>query len=557
MGSLATYRRVFANPALARLFVGEFVSSIGDWLYLVALLVVVYRSGASPLVLGVVGAARIVPYILLSVPAGIAADRYDRRMILIVTDVARGVIMLALTALTLLGGDILLIVALSLLAACFSAFFSPAIGSLIPTLVTDERELGPANAAWSSLDNLAFIIGPAVGAILISLGSIPLAFFLNAISFMVVAAVLWRLPRDASRSRVKAEEETAAEPAPKFREAVRPAIRPLSGLGLINLVDGFVSGGLAVLTVVIAIEVLGAGDAGTGWLNAAIGLGGLIGALVAGPMTLRRRLDVPLAVGGVTLGVGVILVGQSAVLLAAIAAMAVATAGMLVLEVVATTIFQREVPDAIRGRTIGAMDTVTVSAYALGAFLAPVLAAIVGPVIVLLGFGIAMVAATLIGTLVVGRSAAPPLDPGADRFVRLPLFDGLSPASLEQAARHLDRVRVMPGEVVIRQGDPADRFFHILDGSFQVTQAKDPGGVPRFLRTMGPDEVFGEIGLLRSVPRTATVTAAGEGALLALDGQRFLELVGAGPGLTSRLLDMHRGAAARVEAIAEDGGTDG
>lgn len=557
MGSLATYRRVFANPALARLFVGEFVSSIGDWLYLVALLVVVYRSGASPLVLGIVGAARIVPYILLSVPAGIAADRYDRRMILIVTDVARGVIMLALTALTLLGGDILLIVALSLLAACFSAFFSPAIGSLIPTLVTDERELGPANAAWSSLDNLAFIIGPAVGAILISLGSIPLAFFLNAISFMVVAAVLWRLPRDASRSRVKAEEEAAAEPAPNFREAVRPAIRPLSGLGLINLVDGFVSGGLAVLTVVIAIEVLGAGDAGTGWLNAAIGLGGLIGALVAGPMTLRRRLDVPLAVGGVTLGVGVILVGQSAVLLAAIAAMAVATAGMLVLEVVATTIFQREVPDAIRGRTIGAMDTVTVSAYALGAFLAPVLAAIVGPVVVLLGFGIAMVAATLVGTLVVGRSAAPPLDPGADRFVRLPLFDGLSPASLEQAARHLDRVRVTPGEVVIRQGDPSDRFFHILDGSFEVTQTKDPGGAPRFLRTMGPDEVFGEIGLLRSVPRTATVTAAGEGALLALDGQRFLELVGAGPGLTSRLLDMHRGAAARLEAPAEDGGNDG
>ena len=173
MGSLASYRRVFANPALARLFIGEFVSSIGDWLYLVALLVVVYNAGASPVVLGVVGAARIVPYILLSVPAGIAADRFDRRLILIVTDLARGAIMLALTALTLVNGPIFLIVGLSLLAACFSAFFSPAIGSLIPTLVTDETELGPANAAWSSLDNLAFIIGPAVAAILIALGSIP------------------------------------------------------------------------------------------------------------------------------------------------------------------------------------------------------------------------------------------------------------------------------------------------------------------------------------------------------------------------------------------------
>jgi MFS family permease len=270
-------------------------------------------------------------------------------------------------------------------------------------------------------------------------------------------------------------------------------------------------------------------------------------------MTLRRRLDIPLAVGGVTLGVGVILVGQSSVLLAAIAAMAVATAGMLVLEVVATTIFQREVPDAILGRTIGAMDTVTVSAYALGAFLAPILASVLSPVVVLLGFGVAMVAATLLGTLVVGQSHAPTLDPGAERFVRLPLFDGLAPASLEQAAGHLVRVRVSPGEVVVRQGDPADRFFHILDGSFEVTQTKDPGGAPRFLRTMGPDDVFGEVGLLGGVPRTATVTAAGEGVLLALDGRRFLELVGSGPGLTSRLLDLHRGAATRLDAPAEEG----
>jgi hypothetical protein len=201
------------------------------------------------------------------------------------------------------------------------------------------------------------------------------------------------------------------------------------------------------------------------------------------------------------------------------------------------------------------MDTVTVTAYALGAFLAPILAAVAGAVVVLLVFGISMVAATLIGTLVIGRSVAPPVDPGAERFVRLPLFDGLSPASLEHAARHLSRVRVTPGEVVIRQGDPADRFFHILDGSFEVTQAKDPGGTPRFLRTLGPDDVFGEIGLLGGVPRTATVTASGDGALLALDGQRFLELVAAGPGLSSRLLDVHRGAPGRLERA--DSGASG
>jgi CRP-like cAMP-binding protein len=90
-----------------------------------------------------------------------------------------------------------------------------------------------------------------------------------------------------------------------------------------------------------------------------------------------------------------------------------------------------------------------------------------------------------------------------------------------------------------------------------VTQAKDAGGQPRFLRTLGPDDVFGEIGLLGGVPRTATVTAAAEGALLALDGQRFLELVAAGPGLSSRLLDVHRGATTRLERQTAGASGDG
>lgn len=540
MGSFATYKKVFANRALARLMIGEFVSSIGDWLYLVALLVYVYRSGASPLVLGVVGAARIVPYILLSVPAGIAADRFDRRLILLVTDVARGVIMLVLAYLVWVEAPVVTVVAMSIIATCFSAFFSPAIGSLIPSLVADERELGPANATWASLDNLAFIIGPAVAALLLSFGSLPIAFLLNAVSFSVIAGVLWRLPVPPRTRPQKGSSEEA--PSGEVKSAVRGVARPLSGLAIINLVDGFVSGGLAVLTVVIAVEVLGTGEASTGWLNAAIGLGGLLGAIVAGPLTVRRNLLLPMLAGGITLGVGLILIGQGVVLIFTMAAFVIATAGMLLLEIVVTTIFQRTVPDAIRGRTIGAMDTITVSTYALGAFLAPILADQFSPVAVLLVFGVAMAVATVLGSALVGQTAAPPpLIDGADRFMRLPLFNGLAPASLENAARHLVRIPISAGEVVVRQGDPADRFYHILDGRLAVTQV-DAAGELRRLRTLVPDDLFGEIGLLRKVPRTATVTAETDGELLALYGDRFLELVNAGPGLTSRLLDMHRGA---------------
>jgi CRP-like cAMP-binding protein len=98
---------------------------------------------------------------------------------------------------------------------------------------------------------------------------------------------------------------------------------------------------------------------------------------------------------------------------------------------------------------------------------------------------------------------------------------------------------------VVRQGDPADRFYVIESGSFEVTR-REPGqpadSAPALLRTMTSGEVFGEIGLLRATTRTATVTAATDGALLALDGASFLDLVNAGPGLAPRLLDLRHGA---------------
>src|SRR3954451_24456491 len=277
MGVIDAYRRVLRNGPLTRLLVGEFVSSIGDWLYLVALLVVIWDLSKDPLVLGIVGAARILPYILLSIPAGIVADRVDRRLVLLVTDVIRGVIMLAIAAVVFAGLPVYLVVVLAVIATCFSAFFSPAIGAYLPSLVKDESELGPANSAWSSLDNLAFFIGPAFGALLLSLGSLATAFILNALTFGVVALVLLRLPASHPTTHVqlaKDGEEANADGEPKTpslpgRPSYGSVLRPLSGLALLNIATGFVFGGLGVMTVVLAVNVFSVGDSGTGLLNSA------------------------------------------------------------------------------------------------------------------------------------------------------------------------------------------------------------------------------------------------------------------------------------------------
>lgn len=515
---------------------------------------VVYQRDNSAIVLGIVGAARVTPYILLSVPAGIVVDRFDRRMVLIVTDIARGITMLGLALLVAFEAPLLPIVALTILAACFSTFFGPAIGSLLPSLTRDESELGPANSAWATLDNLAFVVGPALAGLLIAAGGLVLAFLINAASFAVVAVVLWQLPRATKTPRVAASDKLAAvdggtvEPAPTprtpFFTEVRSRLRPLSGMTLINAVDSFVFGGLGVLTVVIAVDVLGQGDAATGYLNAAVGVGGMLGAIASGVLVLGRRLGPPLLAGGIVLGIGLIVLGPSGNLLPALVAMAVAAAGSLLVDVVSTTLFQRTVPDEIRGRTLGMLNTVSVTAYAAGSLLLPVGAALFTVVPVLIGAGMLMVVATIVGVLLIGPAAvrASPLTPEQERFARLGAFSGLPAGRLEAAAGKGQEVVVAPGTVVIRQGDAADRFYLILEGSFDVTQLRDGVAHPVQLRRMGHDEVFGEIGLISGIPRTATVTAATVGRLLALEGHVFLELVAAGPGASMRFLDLHRGS---------------
>jgi MFS family permease len=533
------YRQLLRNRDLSRLLFGEFVSGIGDWLYLVAILIVIYAETKSPVLLGVMGAARILPYVILSVPAGWVVDHYDRRMVLLVTDLARGALMLVLAGLVVIGAPVIYIVAIAILAACFSTFFGPALAALLPTLV-DESELGPANSAWATLDNLAFIVGPALAGVLIAAGGLALAFLLNAVSFSLVAVILFRLPRHAPPASA---HSTAGEtsPGPGWRELAGP----LAGPFLLDSVTSLVGGGLGVLTVVIAIDVLGAGEAGTGYLNAATGVGGVLAGFAAGSL-VARRLSVPLLIGGFAGGIGLILLGFTNSLVPAMLAIGIGVAGALLLDVVNTTLIQRIVPDAIRGRALGVIQMTSAIFYAGGSLVYPLIATTLGLAPLLIVSGVAT-ALSAIGALVLSMRAGRPeaLDLERSRILELPIFAGLPSNRLEAAAQAFSPVAVSAGEEVVRQGDPADRFYFISSGSFAVSQVPPGGTEPVRLRELGADDVFGEIGLLQHSPRTATVTAQADGRLLALDGDRFLELVGSGPGLSSRLLDLYRGALAR------------
>jgi len=576
------YRGVLGNSALVRLFVGEFISGIGDWLYLVALLVIVYNESQDPLLLGIVGAARIIPYVLLSVPAGIIVDRFDRRLVLLVTDVARGLIMVALTIIVANDGPLLAVVGLAIFATCFSCFFRPAIGAYLPSLVRDERELGPANSLFATLGELSFIVGPALAGIIIAAADLTLAFAINAVTFAVVAITLATLPpglpgkpsggvnpalptddlepvaADAAAATAAAESaipdaiEAAAAAAPKVdelsaRSRIMAIRRPLIGMLALDTTAGFLFGGLSVLTVIIAVDQLNAGEAGTGYLNAAVGVGGVLGAIGSGAILARKSLAPAMLGGAFILAGGFVILGLSTSLPPALFAMAIIAAGSLVADVVSTTVFQRIVPDELRGRVLGGMQSIMTGTYALGSLLLPVLVTVVGPQLMLpIGGAIIMVAA-LISFSILRPYLTREDDAAVDiltRVSRLPLFAGVPVPALEAAAGRLTPIAVKAGDVVIRQGDPSDLFYIIGSGRFAVDQTESAIGATHRLRVMGPDEVFGELGLMNGTPRTATVTAETDGTLLSLAGADFLELVSAASasGLSGRLTDRYRGA---------------
>lgn len=546
---LTAYRRVFANSRLARLMAGEFISSIGDWLYMVAMLIVVYQESHDALALGLVGAARIAPSLILSIPAGIVADRFDRRLILIATDVIRGGLMIVLAVLVLTDAPVIWIVIVAIIASSVSTFFGPAIGSYLPSLVTDERDLGPANSVWATLDNLAYFVGPAIAGVLIATGGLALGFVLNAISFAFVAVILATLP---SRRTLLSESEDAARSSDAEVAASAPnvgwrtIVDRIPGIIVLDIATSFAGGGLSVLTVVVAVDSLGAGEAATGYLNAATGIGGIAAGIIAGWVVLKR-LDVGILAGSLIGGFSLVVLGFTRDLGPALLAIGIAVGALLLLDVINATILQRVVPDDERGRAMGFLQIPSSIAAIVGAFAAPLLADAYGPGVATLtiAIGSGIVGILSIGLLrSTGALESSGLDPRRLELVRSSVFGGVLPIRLEMASRRLIPVEVEAGQVIVAQGDVADRFYFIDTGTFTVSQ-RTGVAEPIELRTIGPGDVFGEIGLLTSVPRTATVTATSDGHLFALDRAGFLGLVDAGPGLTTQLLDRYRGAWSR------------
>ena len=279
--------------------------------------------------------------------------------------------------------------------------------------------------------------------------------------------------------------------------------------------------GLDVLVVVLVLDVLGGGASGVGFLNALAGIGGLAGATLALSLAGRLRLAVPFAAALVVWGVPLIVVGLAPVPVVAGTLLVVAGAGRTVQDIIGRTLLQRTCPDAVLTRVLGVVEGVFMAAFGVGAVLVPGFIAIVGAEAAFVLTGLLLPVTIAIAWRSLRAMDAATVVPVREvALLRgIPLFEPLAPPVLERLALHLEPVAFGTGQTIIRQGDAGDRLYIVASGEVQV---RIDGSV---VGTQGAGTEFGEIALLRDVPRTATVTSLTDVELLAMPRSAFLAAV--------------------------------
>ncbi|HKO74773.1 MAG TPA: MFS transporter [Gaiellaceae bacterium] len=516
--SLRAIGDVFGNPGLRRLQFAWIGSVTGDWAYAIALAVFAYEAGGATAV-GLVALLRFLPSAAVAPFAAVLADRYPRQRVMLAADAIRAVALAGAAAVALADGPAPAVYALAALVAVVSTAFQPAQAALIPTLARDPRELTAANVASSTIESVGSFLGPAIGGLLLAVTSPGVVFAATAGAFVWSALNVARIPASPPAREDVVEEALHREALAGFRAIfAHPSLRLVVGL---YSAQTLVAGALNVLVIVAALELLDLGRSGPGLLNSAVGIGGLIGAGVALGLVGMRGLGTAFAFGLVLWGLPLVLFGAWPTTGAAVLFLGLLGIGNTLVDVSGLTLLQRTAPPEVLGRVFGVLESLVVGTLGLGAIIAPLLVSLFGVRWALVATGLLLPALALASwprlRTIDERAVVPRHE--LERLRSLPLFAPLPPATLEHLATNLVRVPAAAGSEITRQGDVGDRFYLVDGGELEVSS---DGQV---VSALGPGDYFGEIALLRDVPRTATVTAKTDAALLALERDEFVSAV--------------------------------
>lgn len=530
MRALTAYRGVLAIREARVLIGASAASQVGDWLYNAALLAYVFHATHSAAWVGAATICRLLPFVLLAPVGGAVADRYPKRTVLAVGSVFRLVLMLVLAAVAAGRGPIALVIGVVALASAAGSAERPAALALLPRLVGEAR-LGPANALLHTVQDMAIVIGPAIGALLLAVTSPSAAFIANAATF-TISTLLFSMLREHALPAARGHGAAAG-----VRAGVRTAratrfVIPL--FVLVAMVE-FTYGAQTVQLVIYGSRSLGLGTSGYGLLLAASGAGGLLSAVFNGQLATSRRLTLVIVSAAVLACVTQFVYAASDVLPLALIVTALGGAGLVCCEVVSETLLARVTPRDTLGRIAGLFDASSIAAMAGGAVLAATLIRVTSlsaSFWILGAAAVGLAVASLLGLGGLDEASCKRSEALALRLAiveHLPITQGTPRLVLEQLASASQMCPLPPGIDVVVQGTPAHAFYAVVNGRVVVHRDGE------VLAHIGPGASFGERGLLDNAPRNATVTTEQETTVIRIEGDVLLESLEQAPMLTTAL----------------------
>jgi MFS family permease len=519
-----TARVLATGGALRRVLAGYLLYALVEMAIWLAIILWAFDEGGAGLA-GFVAVVQLVPAALLAPPLAGLGDRTSRGTALVAAHLGVAVTTLATTTALLLDAPSGVVIAASAAATTALSVVRPLHFAALPQLVRAPGELVSANALSSMGDGLALFVGPVLAGVGAQVAGPWLVFTVASVVATAATVLCLRtgLPAPAAPSahvRASGWRSAFAGLGALARD------RAVLVLLLVLTTKFVIEGAHDVLGISLSVDALDLGSSGAGVIVGAMGLGGILGGMVAASVADRPVLAPVLLGSGLAQGVGLALVAVLLVFAPIVALLAVAGTGGAVLMVAGRTLLQRTADQRMLARVFAVQEGTALVGLAIGAALAPLLVDRLSPqgAFVPLGLGAALV--TTLGFLLVrDLDARAVLLPEETALLRGVQFLSVLPAyDLERLARNATWVEVGAGDDVVVQGDPGDRFYVVGSGELRVTV----GGVVRPV-PLRPGDYFGEIALLRSVLRTATVTATTSCRLLTLGAEEFLAAVTGSP----------------------------
>ena len=517
--AFGTVLAVLRLPPLRRLIPAFLAFSIAEWGSWIGLVVYAYSRGG-PVEAGVVAGVVFLPSVVVAPAASMFGDRRPRAQVL-----AGAYVILSVT---LAGAAVAMAVAPSLvayvmatLAATAITLVRPAHSALLPEVAEAPESLAVANAASGTVEGLGALLGPLLAGLLVGVAGAAAVYASLAVLTLGSFAAVLPLARQARPFGVPTSIQGRPGLLAELGAGFGTVVRDRRLLAVVAILSGAIAllGAFNVLMTIIAIDLLGGDESTIGYLAAVAGLGSVFGAGVTGFLMGRERLAAIYVGAGALFAVSVAAIGLGPGPVVVLACVVASGIGWAFVYVEALTLAQRLAGDDVMSRVFGVMESTMMASQSVGALAVPILILAFGPMAAIVACGLAFGLVVAIAAPILIR--ADRLVPSRVRQLRalrgVPMFGPLSATVLERLATSSTTFEVEAGRTIVTAGEVGDRFYVILAGEVEVAT---PGGGRRQLANGG---AFGEIALLRDIPRTATVTAVTPTELLAIDRGAFLD----------------------------------